>query len=158
MKRIINILLVSSALCAACPLWAQNAEDVFNDARSYTVQIRVSVPVPFIDDDKGNFAGAGFVVDAARGWIMTNAHVVGRSPSHVEVAFDDDVYADATKLYVDPFLDLAILEVSSFQLESVEAFRPRTAVLLNITPDHLDRHADIDRYLAISHIVTMEAR
>lgn len=45
-------------------------------------------------------------------------------------------------------LDLAILEVSSFQLESVEAFRPRTAVLLNISPDHLDRHADIDRYLA----------
>jgi UDP-N-acetylmuramoylalanine--D-glutamate ligase len=45
-------------------------------------------------------------------------------------------------------LDLAILEVSSFQLESVEAFRPRTAVLLNITPDHLDRHGDLDGYLA----------
>lgn len=45
-------------------------------------------------------------------------------------------------------LDLAILEVSSFQLESVDAFRPRTAVLLNITPDHLDRHADLDGYLA----------
>ena len=45
-------------------------------------------------------------------------------------------------------LDLAILEVSSFQLESVETFRPRTAVLLNITPDHLDRHGDLDGYLA----------
>jgi UDP-N-acetylmuramoylalanine--D-glutamate ligase len=45
-------------------------------------------------------------------------------------------------------LDLAILEVSSFQLESVESFRPRTAVLLNITPDHLDRHRDLDAYLA----------
>jgi UDP-N-acetylmuramoylalanine--D-glutamate ligase len=45
-------------------------------------------------------------------------------------------------------LDLAILEVSSFQLESVDSFRPRTAVLLNVTPDHLDRHADLDGYLA----------
>lgn len=45
-------------------------------------------------------------------------------------------------------LDLAILEVSSFQLESVEAFRPRTAVLLNISPDHLDRHGDLAGYLA----------
>lgn len=45
-------------------------------------------------------------------------------------------------------LDLAILEVSSFQLESVEAFRPRVAILLNITPDHLDRHGDLDGYLA----------
>lgn len=120
-KRIINILLVSSALCAACPLWAQNAEEVFNDARSYTVQIRVSVPVPFIDDKKGNFEGAGFVVDAKRGWIMTNAHVAGGSPSHVEVAFDDDVYADATKLYVDPFLDLAILEIDKEHLASHQA-------------------------------------
>jgi UDP-N-acetylmuramoylalanine--D-glutamate ligase len=45
-------------------------------------------------------------------------------------------------------LDLAILEVSSFQLESVEAFRPRTSVLLNITPDHFDRHGNLAGYLA----------
>ncbi len=121
MKRLIIILLAISALCAACPLWAQNAEDIFKDARSYTVQIRVSVPVPFIDDDKGNFEGAGFVVDAERGWIMTNAHVAGASPSHVEVAFDDDEYSDATKLYVDPFLDLAILEIDQEHLGSHHA-------------------------------------
>ncbi len=45
-------------------------------------------------------------------------------------------------------LDLAILEVSSFQLESVDSFRPRTALLLNISPDHLDRHGDLEGYLA----------
>jgi len=43
-------------------------------------------------------------------------------------------------------LDLAVLEVSSFQLESVDAFRPRIAVLLNISPDHLDRHGDLAGY------------
>ena len=45
-------------------------------------------------------------------------------------------------------LDLAILEVSSFQLESVEDFAPQTGVLLNITPDHLDRHGDLAGYRA----------
>lgn len=45
-------------------------------------------------------------------------------------------------------LDLAVLEVSSFQLESVESFRPRTAVLTNLSPDHYDRHGDMAGYLA----------
>ena len=43
-------------------------------------------------------------------------------------------------------LDVAVLEVSSFQLEAVESFRPRVAVVLNITPDHLDRHGDLAGY------------
>src|SRR5512146_135707 len=36
-----------------------------------------------------------------------------------------------------------VLEVSSFQLESIESFRPYIAVVLNVTPDHLDRHGDM---------------
>jgi UDP-N-acetylmuramoylalanine--D-glutamate ligase len=39
-----------------------------------------------------------------------------------------------------------VVEVSSFQLEWVYSFRPRVAVLLNLTPDHLDRYADIAEY------------
>jgi UDP-N-acetylmuramoylalanine--D-glutamate ligase len=45
-------------------------------------------------------------------------------------------------------LDVAILEVSSFQLEAVRAFRPRVAVILNVTPDHLDRHGGFEAYVA----------
>ena len=41
-----------------------------------------------------------------------------------------------------------VLEVSSFQLETVESFRPQVAVLLNISPDHLDRHPTLDAYVA----------
>jgi UDP-N-acetylmuramoylalanine--D-glutamate ligase len=43
-------------------------------------------------------------------------------------------------------LDAAVLEVSSFQMEAVEAFRPRVAVILNLQPDHLDRHGSFDAY------------
>jgi UDP-N-acetylmuramoylalanine--D-glutamate ligase len=45
-------------------------------------------------------------------------------------------------------LDVAVLEVSSFQLEAVESFRPAVGVVLNVTPDHFDRHADFAEYLA----------
>jgi UDP-N-acetylmuramoylalanine--D-glutamate ligase len=39
-----------------------------------------------------------------------------------------------------------ILEVSSFQLETIQTFRPKIAVILNITPDHLDRHRTFAAY------------
>lgn len=45
-------------------------------------------------------------------------------------------------------LDVAVLEVSSFQLDTIEAFRPTVALILNITPDHLDRHGDLRSYVA----------
>jgi UDP-N-acetylmuramoylalanine--D-glutamate ligase len=43
-------------------------------------------------------------------------------------------------------LDVAVLEVSSFQMEAVEAFRPRVAIVLNLQPDHLDRHGSFEAY------------
>jgi UDP-N-acetylmuramoylalanine--D-glutamate ligase len=39
-----------------------------------------------------------------------------------------------------------VIEVSSFQLDAIAAFRPRVAALLNVTPDHLDRYADFSAY------------
>jgi len=40
-----------------------------------------------------------------------------------------------------------VLEVSSFQLETVQTFRPKVAVVLNVTPDHLDRHRTLEVYV-----------
>jgi UDP-N-acetylmuramoylalanine--D-glutamate ligase len=42
---------------------------------------------------------------------------------------------------------VTVLEVSSFQLETIETFRPKVAVILNITPDHLDRHRTFQTYV-----------
>jgi len=41
---------------------------------------------------------------------------------------------------------IIVLEVSSFQLETIQTFRPKMAVILNITPDHLDRHRTFAAY------------
>jgi UDP-N-acetylmuramoylalanine--D-glutamate ligase len=41
---------------------------------------------------------------------------------------------------------VAVLEVSSFQLETIQTFRPTVAVVLNVTPDHLDRHRTFEAY------------
>jgi UDP-N-acetylmuramoylalanine--D-glutamate ligase len=42
--------------------------------------------------------------------------------------------------------DWVVAEVSSFQLETIRAFRPHVAVLLNVAPDHLDRYHSMDEY------------
>jgi UDP-N-acetylmuramoylalanine--D-glutamate ligase len=43
---------------------------------------------------------------------------------------------------------LHVVETSSFQLEQIEAFHPWIAVMLNFSPDHLDRHASVEAYMA----------
>jgi UDP-N-acetylmuramoylalanine--D-glutamate ligase len=40
-----------------------------------------------------------------------------------------------------------VLEISSFQLETIRTFRPKVAVILNVTPDHLDRHRTFEAYV-----------
>jgi UDP-N-acetylmuramoylalanine--D-glutamate ligase len=42
---------------------------------------------------------------------------------------------------------LLVAEVSSFQLETIDTFQPRLAAVLNVTPDHLDRHGSFDAYV-----------
>jgi UDP-N-acetylmuramoylalanine--D-glutamate ligase len=44
--------------------------------------------------------------------------------------------------------DVVVLEVSSYQLETTPSLKPHVAVLLNITPDHLDRYGSMTRYIA----------
>ena len=53
-------------------------------------------------------------------------------------------------LLVDDSTDdtVNVIEVSSFQLETIETFHPNIAVVLNITPDHLDRHGSMEAYTA----------
>ena len=64
--------------------------------------------------------------------------LVGGNIGHALSAQVDESTADT----------IHVVEASSFQLESVETFHPWIAVLLNFSPDHLDRHASVDEYAA----------
>jgi UDP-N-acetylmuramoylalanine--D-glutamate ligase len=48
--------------------------------------------------------------------------------------------------HADAHFDVIVLEVSSFQMERVDEFRPRVSILLNVTEDHLDRYRSLDEY------------
>lgn len=56
--------------------------------------------------------------------------------------------------------DVCVIEVSSFQLETVDRFHPHVAALLNLTPDHLNRHGTMEAYGALKSRITerQEAR
>ena len=50
---------------------------------------------------------------------------------------------------------VTVLETSSFQLETITDFRPHVSAILNITPDHLNRHKTMANYVAIKESITM---
>lgn len=49
---------------------------------------------------------------------------------------------------LDPEVALYVIELSSFQLESTSTLAPEAAVVLNLSPDHMDRYPDLDAYAA----------
>jgi serine protease Do len=102
-------LIFCLALFSSCAV-ANNVENIFADATDYTVYIETRIEIPFIEDEAGVFLGTGFVVDAKRRWVMTNAHVIGWSPAEITVAFKDEEARSARLVYIDPYLDLAILQ------------------------------------------------
>ncbi len=70
---------------------------------------------------------------------------------NIGTAFSDAVEGSAG-------LDAVVLETSSFQLERIEQFRANIAVLLNITPDHLDRYESMEAYATAKSFVFMNQR
>ena len=100
---------------------AEDAETVFAAANQYTVRIDVTINTAFSEDARGAGHGAGFMVDRERRWVMTNAHVAARSPSTLEVVTSDDSRIGARKVFVDPYIDLAIIELDESVPELEEA-------------------------------------
>ncbi len=65
-----------------------------------------------------------------------------------EVQVGGNIGTPAISLVADSTSDTYnVLEVSSFQMETIETFRPEVAVVLNISPDHLDRHRTLKAYV-----------
>ncbi len=49
---------------------------------------------------------------------------------------------------------VTVTEISSFQLETMETFHPSVSAILNITPDHLDRHHTMEAYIRAKESIT----
>lgn len=62
-------------------------------------------------------------------------------------------YTDAASLMNDKTVSVA--EISSFQLETIENFHPKVSAILNVTPDHLNRHYTMENYAAAKEAVTI---
>lgn len=50
---------------------------------------------------------------------------------------------------------ITVIELSSFQLETIQTFRPNVSMILNITPDHLNRHHTMENYIAAKENITL---
>jgi len=80
-------------------------------------------------------------VTSMTGAILRNAGIAGGTGGNLDTPL-------AGLLDQDTSTAVHALELSSFQLESIETFRPFVAVVLNLSPDHLDRHGSMDAYSA----------
>lgn len=59
--------------------------------------------------------------------------------------------------YLDKDYDLAVMELSSFQLASTESLRPAVACILNVSPDHLDWHGTMEHYIQSKQRIYLHA-
>lgn len=65
----------------------------------------------------------------------------------MDVQLGGNIGVSFAKLLTVPHAKIYVLEISSFQLDDIKHFKPNVALLLNITPDHLDRYEyDLDKY------------
>ncbi len=114
-----RVTLSVALLLATTPSFAgSTAETAFENARDWTVYIKTSVDRAFVEDNQGSLTGSGMVIDAARGWVLTNAHVSSHSYSQIAIAFRGGKPLPAKRVYVDPYLDLAIIAYDPRLLQS----------------------------------------
>lgn len=77
----------------------------------------------------------------------------------LNAALGGNVGYSFARLAMEGKSDYYVLELSSFQLDGVQHFRPDLAMLLNITPDHLDRYEyKMENYVASKFRITMNQR
>ena len=98
-----------------------------------------------------------------RDWFCPNTYINGIDVSGKELAvtdeiitslydFDDFVIENIGNPYTQEVMEttedsVTVAEISSFQLETVHSFKPVVSSILNITPDHLNRHHTMRQYI-----------
>jgi UDP-N-acetylmuramoylalanine--D-glutamate ligase len=147
-----------------CRVWAGgHPAEAFEGAELVVVSPGVPLDIPALAAARGR--GLPVIGELELAWRVMEADVIaitGTNGKTTTTALAGELLAHQVRPVLvggnigtplaDRALDfppdgLVVAEVSSFQLESTERFRPRVAAVLNITPDHLDRHGTFERYV-----------
>ncbi|MEG1998167.1 MAG: UDP-N-acetylmuramoyl-L-alanine--D-glutamate ligase, partial [Clostridiales bacterium] len=113
---------------------------------------------------QARLAGIPVISEIELGFRVTQAKILGITGSNGKTTTTSLLGIILKKAYPDVFVggniglpfigtakelkNWAVLELSSFQLETIASFRPKVALILNLTPDHLDRHKTFENYCA----------
>ena len=129
------LALLTPAAAVADPgeRWARTV----SRAAESVVSLKLSYLRNFDDIEQGAGNATGFVVDAERGIVLTNRHVVGSGPIRVSATFQSQARVDAVPLYRDPVHDFAFLRYDP------EALRHASPESLSLRPDKVATGLDI---------------
>ena len=118
--------------------------DLLNEARARGIAVSSEIDL-FLSLCKGTVVGITGTNGKTTTTALTGAVLeAGRRPVIVGGNIGDTVLDRVHEITPEHWV---VLELSSFQLESVERLNLHVGVILNITPDHLDRHKTLDRYI-----------
>ncbi len=142
----------------------KNPDDIADSFDIMVLSPGIPTDLPFIE--KAKKAGVEILGEVELAYRLTDAPVIaitgtnGKTTTTTLVgeimkAYNPDTYVVGNIGmpycdYVDSIKpeSLVVAEMSSFQLESISTFRPKVSAVLNITPDHLNRHKTIENYIA----------
>ena len=141
----LSVLMTLAGLSLLAPIASALAADAdeANWARTVSrtadsvVSLKLSQLRNFDDAEQGNSNATGFVVDAVRGIVLTNRHVVGSGPVRLSATFQNQERVDAVPLYRDPIHDFAFVRYDPAMLRYAKpsslALRPdKVATGMNI--------------------------
>ncbi len=111
LSRITSVIGLIATVCLPMQLHAADDRwaDVVSRAANSVVSLQLSNLRDFNDSTQGGSSATGFVVDAERGIILTNRHVVGSGPIRMSATFQNQERVDVLPLYRDPIHDFGFI-------------------------------------------------
>jgi UDP-N-acetylmuramoylalanine--D-glutamate ligase len=132
-----DLAVISPGIPPRSPLYAAAREQARETIGEIELAFRVShAPWIAVTGTNGKTTVTSLIAHVLRSAGMVAEAVGNIGRPAIEVARDTHTTS------------VIVAEVSSFQLHSVDTFRPRVGVLLNITPDHMDWHGSMESYIA----------
>ncbi len=122
------------------------SHEIVQMANLYNIEITSDIDLLY-EEVEANYHGDFIGVTGTNGKSTTTAligHILRSCGLNYQVGGNIGISAMALPLNADGY----VLELSSFQLDLLKRFKAKIAVLLNITKDHLDRHNDMETYIA----------